>query len=389
MTRRLDLLAALAGLLSAAILLTGIAPVTAAAIDDAARTNKAFSYVNDKLPQGPWSVHILKMDRRSPEYEIHSMLAGGAVSGMVTLTDQVKAVPAELGRPVGAVNGDFYVTSPRFYSGDPQGLQIVDGELVSGPDVEFPCFWTDAQGRPNTGIVQPAFRVTWKHDTTTVLGLNEERSDDTAVLYTPRMGPSTGTKTGGREIVIEAVETNAWLPLHIGRKVIGRVRAIRDAGDTPLTPDIMVISLGAKLLVDAPVVDVGDVIQISTATVPELAGCKTAIGGGPRLVVDGKPVGRWSSPHQRHPRTAIGWNDDSIFLLLVDGRQPGLSVGMSYTEMADYFIKLGCTHALNLDGGGSASMWLMGQTVNSPSEGRERPVANGLVIVKKPRRPAQ
>ena len=41
---------------------------------------------------------------------------------------------------------------------------------------------------------------------------------------------------------------------------------------------------------------------------------------------------------------------------------------------------------LNLDGGGSASMWAFGQTVSSPSEGQERPIANGLVLVKKPKR---
>jgi exopolysaccharide biosynthesis protein len=81
----------------------------------------------------------------------------------------------------------------------------------------------------------------------------------------------------------------------------------------------------------------------------------------------------------------VGWNNEFLYLLLVDGRQPGLSLGMSFTELADYFVKLGCTHAVNLDGGGSASMWLFGQTVNSPSEGKERPVANGLVVLKKTR----
>ena len=59
---------------------------------------------------------------------------------------------------------------------------------------------------------------------------------------------------------------------------------------------------------------------------------------------------------------------------------------MSFQELASYLIKLGCTTAMNLDGGGSASMWAFGQIVNSPSEGQERPIANGLVVVKKPKR---
>ncbi len=369
----------------AGALLTTAGLRAAPVAEDSSRTNRSFAYQNDKIPEGPWSVHLVKIDRSNPDYELHSMLANGTVSGMTTLTEQVKAVPSALGRPVAAVNGDFYTTSPKAYYGDPQGLQIVDGEMVSGP-AEHACFWVDAGGRPNTGIVQPVFRATWVHGTTTVFGLNEERPNDGAVLYTPRMGPSTGTKAGGREIVLEAMDTNNWLPLKISTKLKAKVREIRDAGDTVLKPGLMVFSLGPQLLVDAPAVEVGDIVQLSTATVPDLSGTQTAIGGGPRLVMDGKPMSGWKFPHQRHPRTALGWNKDYIYLLLVDGRQPGLSVGMSFTEMADYFIKLGCTHAMNLDGGGSASMWLLGNVISSPSEGQERPVANGLVVVKKPKK---
>ena len=73
-----------------------------------------------------------------------------------------------------------------------------------------------------------------------------------------------------------------------------------------------------------------------------------------------------------------------VFLVEVDGRQASLSVGMTYSELAEYMLKLGCTEALNLDGGGSATMWVCGQVANSPSEGRERGMANALVVVQKP-----
>lgn len=396
MNRRSKQRPAWAALLLAAAILASTpslraAPASTPASDDSARTNRAFSYTNDKIPEGPWSIHLVKIDRNNTDYELHTTLGAGQITGMTTLTEQVKALPQSLGRPMAAINGDFYLTSPRAYNGDPQGLQILEGELVSAPAPDYPCLWIDSKGRPQTAIVQPVFRVTWKHGTTTVFGLNEERHDEGAVLYTPRMGPSTGTGSGGREIVLEAVttsgETNTFLPLRVSAKCRARVRAIRDGGDTHVAPGTMVISLGPRLLVDAPAVDVGDIIELSTTTVPDLEGCQTAIGGGPRLVMDGKPVNGWRNPHQRHPRTALGWNKDYLWLMLVDGRQPGLSVGMSFTEMADYFIKLGCTHALNLDGGGSASMWLLGQTISSPSEGKERPVANGLVLVKRQKRP--
>ncbi len=354
----------------------------ASAAQEDSRAAKAVSYHNDKVPEGPWSVHVIKFDRTNSDYTLHTTLASGTVQGMVTLSEQVRAVRSDLGRPVAAINGDFYHTGPKAYYGDPQGLQISDGELISGP-TDHACLWIDAIGTPRTDVVRSLFRVTWPGGSTTPLGLNEDRPGDGAVLYTPTMGASTGTKAGGREIVLEAADPQTWLPLRVGAKLQGKVVEIRDAGDTALKPGAMVLSLGPQLLVDAPNLKAGDLVQISTATSPDLTGSPTAIGGGPRLLADGKVVEGWKSPNQRHPRTAVGWNDRYLFFVLVDGRQPGLSVGMSYVELAAYFQKLGCTHALNLDGGGSASMWAFGQVVSNPSEGKERPVANGLVLVKK------
>jgi hypothetical protein len=361
------------------------ASLHAAAEPEEGRHGRAVSYLNDKLPEGPWSIHLVKLDRTNTEYELHTVLGNSAISGMTTLTEQIKALPATLGRPIAAINGDFYFTSPRAYKGDPQGVQILQGELVSAP-TEHACFWIDAAGKPRTDVVKSLFRLTWPDGNTLPFGLNEKRADDGAVLYTPTMGPSTGTKGGGRELILEAVDKERWLPLRVGAKVQACVREVREADDTPLQPRILVFSLGPRLLGDIPTVKPGDLVQLSTATLPDMTGCRTALGGGPRLVIDGKPVEGWSSPNVRHPRTALGWNEKYLWLMLVDGRQPGLSVGMSFQEMAAYFIKLGCTHAVNLDGGGSASMWVMGQTVSSPSEGQERPIANGLVLVKKPKK---
>jgi len=56
---------------------------------------------------------------------------------------------------------------------------------------------------------------------------------------------------------------------------------------------------------------------------------------------------------------------------------------MTFSEFAEYLRKLGCEQAMNLDGGGSATLWVMGNVMNSPSEGQERPGANSLVVVRK------
>ena len=87
---------------------------------------------------------------------------------------------------------------------------------------------------------------------------------------------------------------------------------------------------------------------------------------------------------ERHPRSAIGWNKNWFFLVEVDGRQRDLSVGMTLDELSNYLVKLGCEEALNLDGGGSATIWYQGEVRNSPCDGYERPIANSLVVLRKP-----
>jgi len=131
------------------------------------------------------------------------------------------------------------------------------------------------------------------------------------------------------------------------------------------------------------------VVRLVTETVPDLSGVQTAIGGGPALVKDGK-VMEWKGwVHVRHPRTAVGWNEKYLFLVEVDGRQLDVSIGMTFSELAAYLLKLGCTEALNLDGGGSATLWALGTVRNSPSEGEERPCPNTLVVLKKLPPPAK
>lgn len=85
----------------------------------------------------------------------------------------------------------------------------------------------------------------------------------------------------------------------------------------------------------------------------------------------------------RHPRTALGLSADhrTLFVMVVDGRATGRA-GMTCDEMIAMFTELGAADALNLDGGGSSTMWLQGPgVVNYPSDGSQRVVANHLAIL--------
>jgi hypothetical protein len=112
-----------------------------------------------------------------------------------------------------------------------------------------------------------------------------------------------------------------------------------------------------------------------------------AIGGGPVVVKDGaiavndKVEGFPASfSDVRHPRTAIGKSAaGDIWLVVVDGRSK-ISAGATLDELGQIMRNLGCTDALNLDGGGSTVMSVFGAALNRPSDGRERAIANGLVV---------
>ena len=65
----------------------------------------------------------------------------------------------------------------------------------------------------------------------------------------------------------------------------------------------------------------------------------------------------------------------------MNGRQPGISVGVTLTELAEIMIDLGAVDAMNLDGGGSTTMVIRNQVLNLPSDGIERPVSNGIMII--------
>jgi hypothetical protein len=111
-------------------------------------------------------------------------------------------------------------------------------------------------------------------------------------------------------------------------------------------------------------------------------------GGQPVLVKDGHNVVPRHCPTsfcEAQPRTAIGYTKDGrVLIATVDGRQPGWSTGMSLDAWANVFVQMGAEGALNLDGGGSTTMWVRGRgVVDRPSNPghRERPVGTALVVL--------
>lgn len=116
------------------------------------------------------------------------------------------------------------------------------------------------------------------------------------------------------------------------------------------------------------------------------------VGGRPLVVDQGvalDPVPPYSrdgcSPHfcELHPRTAAGINQDGTALILatIDGRYTG-AAGMTTKQVGTLMVEMGAWRALNMDGGGSTTMYIenQGGVVNSPSDGSVRTVSNHLGI---------
>jgi hypothetical protein len=344
-------------------------------------------YTNHVVRKEPWSIHIVRWERTNTLYSLQTVHAGGIALGLSTLTSQLRTLPPGLGTPVAAINGDFYKRD-RIYAGDPRGLQVMQGDMISAPSGGV-VFWTDALGAPHTTNVSPRFLIAWPDGASTPFGLNGERTPDGIQLYTSAIGTSTRT-TNGVELVLERGADSPWLPLRIGRSYAARIREIHHSGGSPVPSNALVLSLGTEAAQQRKFRE-GDSLRISTAAIPAISGVKAAISGGPLLLSNGKRLRiqegdldsyEFSSMLERHPRSAIGWNQRYFYLVVVDGRQEGISDGMTLDELASYFSRLGCTDAMNLDGGGSATLWFDGNVRNSPCDGKERDLANCLVIVK-------
>lgn len=114
------------------------------------------------------------------------------------------------------------------------------------------------------------------------------------------------------------------------------------------------------------------VSQRSTRAAQLLAGgARHVFTFGPGLISDGEiTVGRGDEVEQSmtsNPRTAIGRIGDGHFVLLVSDGRTSTSEGLSLYELADFLQKLGVGDAYNLDGGGSSTMYFMGEIVNYPT----------------------
>ncbi|CAO1652374.1 DUF2233 domain-containing protein [Salinibacterium sp. NYA9b] len=137
-----------------------------------------------------------------------------------------------------------------------------------------------------------------------------------------------------------------------------------------------------------------EVYDETTTSADELIadGVWNTLSFGPAIVEDGDVVAGIEnveidtnfgnhSIQGEQPRTAVGVIDDNhLVFVVVDGRDPGYSAGVTLPDLAVIMQDLGATTAYNLDGGGSSTMYFNGTVINQPSNGGERETSDILYV---------
>ena len=344
-------------------------------------------------------LYVAEMSRQQPNLHFEVALGNGQIIGKET----VRAMAARRTkrgdrRVVVAVNGGFGVLGDMSgYGGVLENLHIQDGELMTQPTDIDACFGvTDSGEFLSTPVQMKASLQIGAH--TLELGcINQRRLDGCLVtLYTPRLGESTHTRRRrGKEVVLSGLP----LPLTPNYAHPYRVEAVSTDGNTPIPKDGAILWISTRKKSDTVaqfIPGAAGTLKVSLSP-PAWNQARHAIGGRLRLLKDGKinrtlvdahlaekkhhPGKRSSQLNLSHePRTALGYNADTLFLVVADGRQPRYSTGLTLYELASILSELGATEAINLDGGSSSTFVVSDKVINKPSGKREREVLNAVFI---------
>ncbi|WP_039831453.1 phosphodiester glycosidase family protein [Nocardiopsis valliformis] len=299
------------------------------------------------------------------------------------LTDpQPLSEQADRAEAVAAVNGDFFDINA---SGAPQGAGVQDGELVQSPitnDYRESAAIFTPDGLGSIGEVFFEGTVELPNGQTPSLdAINKPAlGADEIAAFTPLWGEYCRCRVAeGAEETLEVVVTDGVV-----------TEIVTEPREGEIAEDAFVLvgrEDGAETLSDLAE---GDAVSIDY-DVRDGADQEihAALNGRQMLVVDGE-VQRASEGNNvpGAPRMALGFSSDGsqMYLLSVDGRQPSFAEGVGLDELGEMMAEAGAHTAVNLDGGGSATMVARTpgaeqvRLENRPSDGEERPVPNGLAL---------
>jgi Phosphodiester glycosidase len=324
---------------------------------------------------GPLVVSVVTVDPREPTVRLGAVLAHDTI---VSKDETVSAMARRTGAVAG-INGDYFDIGN---TGAPVGVLIRGGTLDRSPSARVALTVTRDRGVRFEPYGFGGF-VEFGATRVPLTAVNTWPPEGGVTMLTAAFGipPAAGGVT-----VLSLAPFGADPAL---RRY--RVTAVQDAPPFPAGPALR-LAYGAGAQAFGPLPDVGDVLSLAYDTDPPLGLVAAAIGGGPLLLRGGVPVDDPASPNyadraRRIPAAAAArFADGSLALVVVDGRHPATSIGVNRAELIALLAALGATDAMLFDSGGSATLAarVLGDTaasvVNEPSDGVERPVADGLFV---------
>lgn len=329
-------------------------------------TLREWDQVDGRQPVGQVEINLVTVNLDAPNLSF-----GPLTPSFVTSRRTV----SQFGRwngALAAVNGDFFDIGR---TDAPLGVTIGSGGVLTGsrdgwiPGVNS-SLWFDAAG-PKISPLSVQYTVR-KRPGWIVNGFNHPRVPRGRIgVYTHAWNRTKGYlvtdgKKRAREVVLRKTRVVSNKPtLSSGLKIRKKDRVLigvgRAAGQLKSLKMRQKVTLSQRIEGGRP-----------TAAI---SGDRALLVNGVRTVVNNTIA---------HPRTAVGIDADGrrLYILVVDGRS-ATSRGYTMVELADFMTALGVENAINLDGGGSSTMYTRNGTgamsvVNEPSDGSERKVANGF-----------
>ena len=329
-------------------------------------------------PHGPVAIRVVTGPRPTGLYRLEPALSNETVTGRETLTSMERRLSSQ-GTAVG-INADYFT----FSDGHPSGILVRDGALVSPPNAGRSSLGIGADGTLDVRRVRLAGAWRGLGDQRPLNGFNAPPGSNGISLFTPDWGASTPRVPGALVVAL-----SPFPPATPGTDLVGVVADSEEGQPVELAPGTAaLVARGAAARALASEAPLGANVTIGLTLRPGWPGVADAVGGGPVLVSDGRPV---FSAHERFttsqlfpraPRSAVGQlADGRVILVAVDGRQSGYSVGMTNFELAQTMMRLGAVRAMALDTGGSTTLAFDGTLLNRPSDGRERPIATALMVM--------
>lgn len=379
--------------------------LTAAGFTGLAVTNRS---LDGSPTTGPWVVRVLRIDRRFAG-TVSDELSNGVVPDRETTSSMVSRLGATAG-----VNGGYFVIGVADGTpGSPAGISVLDGHVVREGNGRAALVLHSGVVRPRIARLDTHLAVRSSDGADRMLN-GVDRSvgvirdcGEPGDLPTPQPQQDI-TCTNPNELVAFDARYGAVAESGTGTEAVldrlGTVRQLLDSRGGPIPAGGQVIEgigtaaawLHAHATPGTRLRLRESVTALAGGPVP-LTRRTDVVGGGPYLVKDARPfVDAFTEGFEhpddpsfyyafglaRNPRTMAGvTGDGDLLLVTVDGRQPGYSVGLAFTEEARLMRALGSVQAVNLDGGGSTTMVVNGAVLGRPSDATgERPIGDAILV---------